>query len=160
MTRFQIPSEAVCVSHSFNILGKGMGFLFFLFFFFFLHPCWNVFYLFTNWLLFLSWPLERPFFWGEGAMRPKVFLDLSGPTLKKALCRTYPVVGRRTNKILFIYFRVNGQMSRVFANGSGDRSSIPGRVIPKTQKVVLDASLLNIQHCKVRIKGKVEQSRE
>ena len=35
-----------------------------------------------------------------------------------------------------------------------------GRVIPKTQKMVLDAALLNTQHYKVRIKGKVEQSRE
>ena len=49
---------------------------------------------------------------------------------------------------------------RVFANGSGDLGSIPGRVIPKTQKMVLDASLLNTQHYKVRIKGRVEQSRE
>ena len=49
---------------------------------------------------------------------------------------------------------------RVFANGSGDLGSIPDRVIPKTQKMVLDASLLNTQHYKVRIKGKVEQSRE
>ena len=48
----------------------------------------------------------------------------------------------------------------MFANGPGDLGSIPGRVIPKTQKMVLDASLLNIQHYKVRIKGKVEQSRE
>ena len=39
-------------------------------------------------------------------------------------------------------------------------SSIPGQVIPKTQKMVLDATLLNTQHYKVRIKGKVEQSRE
>ena len=31
---------------------------------------------------------------------------------------------------------------RVFANGPGDLGSIPGRVIPKTQKMVLDASLL------------------
>ena len=36
----------------------------------------------------------------------------------------------------------------------------PGRVIPKTQKMVLDASLLNTQHYKVWIKGKVKQSRE
>ena len=48
----------------------------------------------------------------------------------------------------------------VFANRPGDLGSIPGRVIPKTQKMVLDASLLNTQHYKVRIKGKVEQSRE
>ena len=47
-----------------------------------------------------------------------------------------------------------------FANGPGDLGSIPGRVIPKTQKMVLDASLLNTQHYKVRIKGKVEQSWE
>ena len=38
--------------------------------------------------------------------------------------------------------------------------SIPGRVIPKTQKMVLDAALLNTQYYKVGIKGKVEQSRE
>ncbi len=44
-------------------------------------------------------------------------------------------------------------MVRVFANG-------PGQVIPKTQKTVLDASLLNTQHYKVKIKGKVEQSRK
>ena len=51
-------------------------------------------------------------------------------------------------------------MVTVFANGRVDLSSIPGRVIPKTQKMVLDAALLNTQHYKVRIKGKMEQSRE
>ena len=51
-------------------------------------------------------------------------------------------------------------MSRVFANGPGDRASILGWVIPKTKKMVLDTALLNTQHYKVRIKGKVEQSRE
>ena len=53
-----------------------------------------------------------------------------------------------------------GLAVRIFANGPRDLSSIPGQVIPKTQKMVLDASLLNTQHCKVQIKGKVEQSRE
>ena len=33
-----------------------------------------------------------------------------------------------------IIIRTIGLMSRVFANGPGDRGSIPGRVIPKTQK--------------------------
>ena len=51
-------------------------------------------------------------------------------------------------------------MIRVFANVPGDLGSILGRVIPKTQKMVFDASLLNTQHDKVRIKGKVEQSKE
>ena len=48
----------------------------------------------------------------------------------------------------------------MFANGLGDLGSIPVRVIPKIQKMVLDASLLNTQHYKVRIKSKVDQSRE
>ena len=48
----------------------------------------------------------------------------------------------------------------MFANGSGDRGSIPGRVTPKTLKMVLDNSLLNTQNYNVRIKGKVEQSKE
>ena len=47
-------------------------------------------------------------------------------------------------------------MSRVFANGAGDRGAISDRVIPKTQKMVLDAALISFQHCKVRIKSKVE----
>ena len=54
----------------------------------------------------------------------------------------------------------NGLAVRVFAYGPGDLDSIPGRVIPKTQKMVRDASVLDTQHYKVRIKGKVEQSRE
>ena len=52
------------------------------------------------------------------------------------------------------------QGGRVFANGPGDLGSIPGRVIPKTLKMVLDTSLLNTQQYKIRIKGKVEQSWE
>ena len=47
-----------------------------------------------------------------------------------------------------------------FANSPGDLGSIPGHVIPKTLKMVLDASLLNTQQYKWRIKGKVDQSKE
>ena len=53
-----------------------------------------------------------------------------------------------------------GMMVRVFANGPGDQGSIPGRVITKAQKMVLDASLFNTQQFKVRVKRKVKQSRE
>ena len=56
--------------------------------------------------------------------------------------------------------RAIGLMSRVFANGLGDQDSKRGRVIPMTQKMVLDAGLLNTQHYKISIKDKVEQSRE
>ena len=51
-------------------------------------------------------------------------------------------------------------MVRVFANSSGNLGSIPGEVIPKNSKMVLDASLLNTQHCKVYINGKLVQSME
>ena len=51
-------------------------------------------------------------------------------------------------------------MSRVFANDPQAWGSILGLVIPMTQKIVLDAALLNTQHYKLRIKGKVEQSKE
>ena len=53
-----------------------------------------------------------------------------------------------------------GPVGRVFSNGPGDMGSIPGRVIPKTLKMVRDTSLFNTQQYKVRIKGKMEQSRE
>ena len=40
------------------------------------------------------------------------------------------------------------------------RGSIPGHVIPKNFKMVLDTALLNTKQYKVGIKGKVEHSRE
>ena len=43
-------------------------------------------------------------------------------------------------------------MVRVFVNGPGERGSIPGRVIPKTHKMVLDASLHNTYHYWVRVR--------
>ena len=73
---------------------------------------------------------------------------------------TYPMFKKDIFSLyIYIYIYI-GLGVRVFANGPGDLGSIPGRVMPKTQKMVLDASLLNTQHYKVRIKGKVEQSRE
>ena len=62
--------------------------------------------------------------------------------------------------LLLLLLRFIGLVGSVFANGPGGLGSISGRVITKTLKMVLDASLLNTQQYKVRIKGKVEQSRE
>ena len=56
--------------------------------------------------------------------------------------------------------RIIDLVGRVFAYGPGDLGSLPGRVIPKTLKMVLDTNLLDTQQYKVRIKGKVEQSQE
>ena len=65
-----------------------------------------------------------------------------------------------SGNVLFWCDRLIGQVGSVFANGPGDLGSIPGRVLPKTLKMVLDTSLLNTKQYKVRIEGKVEQFRE
>ena len=54
-----------------------------------------------------------------------------------------------------IFNQLIGLIVRVFANGLGDPGSVP-----RTLKMVLDTSLLNTNKYKVRIEGKVEQSRE
>ena len=60
----------------------------------------------------------------------------------------------------FVLWQLIGPVGGVFANGPTDLGSIPLYVIPKTLKMALDTSLLNTQQYKVRIKVKVEQSRE
>ena len=74
-------------------------------------------------------------------------------------------VGRYTSDAYILFYYICSKVSpdfdmmvRVFANGPGDLGSIPSRVKPKTQKMVLDASL--IKYYMLRIKGKVEKSRE
>ena len=42
-----------------------------------------------------------------------------------------------TQSTIYIYI---GSVGRVFANDTGDLGSLPGRVIPKTLKKVLDTS--------------------
>ena len=59
-----------------------------------------------------------------------------------------------------VWFQLNRLVGRVFANGLGGLGSIPGCVILKTLKMVLDTSLLNTQQYKLCIKGKVDQSKE
>ena len=44
-------------------------------------------------------------------------------------------------------------MSRVFANAPVKRGPILGGIIPKTLKMVLDATMLNTKDYRVRIKG-------
>ena len=68
-----------------------------------------------------------------------------------------------TSSFFLLNIRYNyaiGLMSWVFANDPGDQGSISVRVMPNTQKMVFDAALLDTLHYKVRIKGKVETSRE
>ena len=54
---------------------------------------------------------------------------------------------------IYIYDQLIGLVDRVFANGLGDQGLIPGHVIPKTFKIVLDTYLLNTRQYKVHIKG-------
>ena len=71
------------------------------------------------------------------------------------------IMFQSTHGFRVTFLRIDiGIMVRFFANDPRDLGSIPGRVIPKAKKMVLDASLLNTQHNKVRIKGKVCQSWE
>ena len=56
----------------------------------------------------------------------------------------------------YLYIYIYIYIYILFTNGPEPLGSIPG----KTQKMVFDASLLNSQHYKVGIKGKVGQSWE
>ena len=61
----------------------------------------------------------------------------------KSICVGFEILS--IGYIDHLYNQAIGLMSRVFANGPGDQGSIPGRVIPKTQKLVLDAALINTE---------------
>ena len=61
---------------------------------------------------------------------------------------------------LMPWYQLIGLVGRVFANDLRDLGSILGCIIPKTLKMALYTALLNTQQYKVRIEGKVEQSRE
>ena len=61
---------------------------------------------------------------------------------------------------VYIYIHIFVLVGRAFARGSGYWGSLLDRVISKTKKIVFDTALLYTQHYNVRVKGKVEQSRE
>ena len=90
-------------------------------------------------------------------------LTVSKKIISGSLKNVINIMCLQTIYLINIYinkkFRAIGLMSRVFANDPGEWGSISARIIPKTQKMVLDATLLNTQYYKVSIKGKVEQSR-
>ena len=93
-----------------------------------------------------------------------------------SLClSTYPSVGKSLfgfiYQFIFVMYvriyvstclsiRLSGLVDWVFVISPRDRGSIRGRVIPKTQKMVLDTSWLNTQYYNAHIEGKAEQSRE
>ena len=91
-------------------------------------------------------------------------MDLALNNQQRLIChKTHQTMIILSNKGLVLVIKEhqnNCYNGRGFAKGPRDRGSISGRVIPKTQKVLLDTSLLNTQHYKVRFKDKVEQSRE
>ena len=70
-------------------------------------------------------------------------------------------MGLQVNLVsIFFYFLIKKKLKLNWKDGPSDRGSIPGWVIPKTQKMVLDVALVNTLYYKVRIMSKVEQSRE
>ena len=71
--------------------------------------------------------------------------------------------GRKYRPFYLFLYQQNcaiGIMVRESADGFVDCGPVRGRVKVNTQKMVLDASLLNTKHHNVLIKGKVKQSRE
>ena len=97
-------------------------------------------------LTLYSWVLSNvasnTIFWVCGMIEPKSL----GPMANTQTLM--PMSGR------YILYRPIDIAVRLFANNPGDWGPIPGRVIPKTQKMVLDAYLLCTWHYKVRIKSK------
>ena len=90
---------------------------------------------------FFAWSVALQFmFWGL----PNFACSLRFLQFKQNFCSTCLFA---TNIL-----RLTGLVDRVFANSPGDWGSILSRVIPKTQKMVIDASLLNTLHYSVRIK--------
>ena len=55
-------------------------------------------------------------------------------------------------RILYVCICIISLVGRVFANGLAELGSIPGCIIPKNLKMLLDTSLLNTQQYKVHIK--------
>ena len=81
---------------------------------------------------------------------------MNANTIKDVLSKVYELDDNNE----FVYNNSLAKWVECLPNGPGDLGSIPSCVIPKTLKMVLDTYLLNTQQYKVRIKGKVEQSRE
>ena len=86
------------------------------------------------------------FFWVFGMTRPGIEPQSRRPLANTLLIR---LMIPKTNNL----HTANTNNLYTFI---GDLGSIPGHVIPKTLKMVLDTSLLNTQQYKVRIEGKVE----
>ena len=102
--------------------------------------------------LFLNWKLKTA--WQKHNRKTWENLQQSKTRYTSVLMKLVHLPSFYTLKWLI------GLVGRVFANGLEDLGSIQGRVIPKTLKMVLDTALLNTRQYKVRIKSKVNQSRE
>ena len=79
---------------------------------------------------------------------PKPFVWFRAKTDKGIVC----LAGHLHSVTTLLYIRPISKMLWVFADDPGDRSSIPGRVIPKTQKWYL------IPPCIVRYRSRVKWS--
>ena len=125
------------------------------------------------------------YIWGEkdlsdfpiGQIWPKILLSLRGPCTNRGSCVaepknarffSIPLLWALKGKVIYLILPMTRWSTQNYPSRSRLKlncvcmclGSISGRVIPKTLKIVLDTSLLNTQQYKVRIKGKVNQSRE
>ena len=117
-------------------------------------------------------PLASISFWsGKKFTSENYFLYFNERYLDKLILisifkKIYSNINKSNIWKIYIYifyiqtFRLTGLVGRVLNNGPGDLDSVPGRFIPKTSKMILDASCLDTQQYEARIKSKVEQSWE
>ena len=130
------------------------------------------FFYWPTWLLLFGWIKGFAGFWymlvcSVYILWPKQFNQCSIPAVVDSImklwcwhivhCFTLSVIWKQNIWMCNLFGNL---CFTVFTNGLGELGSIPGRVIPKTKKMVLDAILFNTQHYKVWIKSKVKQSRE
>ena len=98
-------------------------------------------------------------------MTVKIIIKLPTRSKEKDYNDLLPRDERKRNRViakqpLLIIAQIIEKAEIEGVNGLGDSGFNPRSSHTKDLKMVLDASLLNTQHNKVRIKGKVEKSRE
>ena len=84
-----------------------------------------------------------------------IYIYIYCDSTKQYVCGWRTHTHTHTHIYIYIYILKIGMIFKEFANGPGDLGSIVGQVLPKIKN-----ALLNSQHYKLRIKGKVEWSRE
>ena len=140
-TRVQILDKNDCISHSTNTLGKESNY----------SP--SSYGQIVGQTVFSSLGRTTCLGGGNSEFKPvKLHLKID---LVSYPARAEGLVNRiNTNNSIQHYSFVYTQLNCCNANGPGDLGSLPGRVMPKTLKMVLDTSLLNTRYIRYVLRVK------